>query len=330
MNGSGLQNPEGVISGSFKFKPEIDAAINEFRDLNVIIRAPEIGWLYAPVTGLIVVTNEESFQPLPNERHMMAGDVEAEFLDQLDKSDFVYVMNPEGYLGDMSIFEIGYAHGIRKQMYASNPLNFDALGIRDPKMINLLRTSVAVMSPAAAAQDIHLRLATGRGSSPAINPSVAERNRFDQVSSLKSSPSTALGYIAEGALMRHDNKLLLVEDGRWEHERLTIPGTRVRTGERRATALERLMEDKMGVEIASIAHFVTSFMLPESGYNMPVDSDIFVFDDHIVDLRSEQVKPRRGILPVWVSNVEAEALIDSGQVEPNAAKLITSYLRTAA
>lgn len=330
MNRPEPQSPEGVISGSFKFKPEIDAAITEFRDLNVIIRAPEIGWLYAPATGLVIVSNEERFQPLPNERHLMAGDVEAEFLDQLDKSDFVYIMNPEGYIGDMSIFEIGYAHGIRKRMYASNPLDFNTLGIRDPKMINLLHTSVSVMSPAVAARDMYTRMATRKGYPLVTNSSEAKGVRSERDNRQASSLSTALGYVAEGALMRHGDRLLLVEDGRWEHNRLTIPGTRVRTGERRVTALNRLAEEKMGVKIASIAHFVTSFMLPESGYSTPVDSDTFVFDDHIVELRSEQVKPRRGIVPIWVSNAEAEALINSGQVEPNAAKLIASYLRTAA
>nr|MCW1908804.1 hypothetical protein [Candidatus Saccharibacteria bacterium] len=82
MSSFGIENPEGVISGSFKFKPEIDAAIDEFRDLNVIIRAPEIGWLFKPNNGLIVVTNEDRFQPLPSEQRMMAHEVEAEFLEE--------------------------------------------------------------------------------------------------------------------------------------------------------------------------------------------------------------------------------------------------------
>lgn len=330
MSSFGIENPEGVISGSFKFKPEIDAAIDEFRDLNVIIRAPEIGWLFKPNNGLIVVTNEDRFQPLPSEQRMMAHEVEAEFLEELEKSDFVYVMNPEGYIGDMSIFEIGYAQGIRKPMYASHPLNFDALGIHDPKMIGLLQTTVPVMSPAAAAQDIRSRHAMDRATQSAAGSATLTDTQHGQSRGNHFDLPATVGYIAEGAIMRYDNRLLLVEDGRWQHNRLTIPGTTVRTGERREAALQRLIENKMGAGIADIAHFATSFMLPQSGYNRPVDSDAFVFDDHVVDLSSERVQPRTGVHPHWVSSAELEDLVNSGQVEPNAATLLLNYLQTAA
>lgn len=322
--------PEGVISGSFKFKPEIDSAINEFRDLNVIIRAPEIGWLYVPTNGLIVATNDERFQPLPNEQHMMAGEVEAEFLAQLDRSDFVYVMNTESYVGDMSIFEIGYAQGIKKPIYASNPLDFHTLGIHDPKMIDLLSSSIPIMSPTEAAQDMHAKLAFADSVAPLAGPLSPASSPFEQAIRRGHVLPRTVGHIAEGAIMRHGNRVMLVEDGRWRGEQLTIPGTRVRAGERRRAALERLLEQKVGAEIESVAHFATSFMIPESGYKGAIDSDTFVFDDHVVDLRSERVRPRTGISPVWASCSEVEELISSGQLEPNAASLLANYLRNAA
>lgn len=36
------------ISGSFKFKPEIDRLIEEFQDLHVKVLSPEKGWLAVP------------------------------------------------------------------------------------------------------------------------------------------------------------------------------------------------------------------------------------------------------------------------------------------
>lgn len=324
------RSPEGVISGSFKFKPEIDSAINEFRDLNVIIRAPEIGWLYVPTSGLIVATTNEQFQPLPNEQHMLAGEVEAAFLEQLDKSDFVYVMNPESYIGDMSIFEIGYTKGIKKPIYASNPINFHSLGGRDPKMIELLRTTIPVMTPAEAARDMHNRIAfleqnysNDRHSSPSIRSLQRDVSRF----ALPLPPHAT--HIAEGAIMRSGKRVMLVEDGRWKGEQLTIPGTRVRSSERRAAALERLIHEKIGADISSLTHFATSFMIPDSGYNGPVDADRFVFDDHVIDLKSEQIRPHNDIRSVWLSTTEVEELIDKGEIEPNATVLLTDYLEKA-
>jgi hypothetical protein len=330
MDELGMRSPEGVISGSFKFKPEIDAAIDEFRDLNVIIRAPEVGWLYVPARGLIVATSDEQFLPLPNEQHMMAGEVEAAFLDQLDQSDFVYVMNSEGYIGDMSIFEIGYSRGMRKPIYASNPLNFHALGIHDPKMIDLLKTSVPVMSPAEVSRDMHRRLANCETATPQAETSSAVNRPFSSASAYDLLLPPPVGHIAEGAILRFGKKVLLVADGRWQGERLTIPGTRVRPGERRAGALQRLMEAKMGADVGAVAHFATSFMIPKSGYSKSVDPDTFVFDDHLVDVRSEHLQPMPGIVPMWVSSTEVEALITSCQIEPNAATLLANYLKTAA
>ncbi len=320
--------PEAVITGSFKFKPEIDAAINEFRDLNVIIRAPEIGWLFVPSRGLVVATKAEQFQPLPSEQYMMAGEVEAEFLAQLDQADFVYVINPERYLGAMSIFEIGYSRGVRKPIYASNELDFHALGIHDPKIIELMRASVPIMSPSEAARDIREKLAL-IDSSPSDGIYPTDHSSTVLTGRLNTEVANVIN-IAEGAIMRLGNRVMLVADGRWEDEKLTIPGTRVRPGEQKAKALRRLLESKIGADAVEIAHFATSFMIPESGYDGPIDPDKFVFNDHVVDLRSEHVQPRPGVQPVWVSNSELENLINSNQVEPNAAKLLANYLRSAA
>lgn len=327
MNEYDPRFPEGVISGSFKFKPEIDSAINEFRDLNVIIRAPEIGWLYVPTSGLIVSTANEQFQPLPSERNMLAGEVEAAFLEQLDRSDFVYIMNPEGYIGDMSIFEIGYSRGIKKPIYASNPINFSALGIHDPKMIELLIVSMPVMTPTEAAQDIYNRLTYSKESYFNNEHSALSINNSRTKSSFLPLPASS--HIAEGALMRRGKQVMLVKDGRWKGERLTIPGTRVRSGEQRSVALKRLIQEKIGADIIKLAHFATSFMIPNSGYNGRINPDKFIFDDHIVDLRSDRVQPRNGIHPIWVSTEEIEALIDKGEIEPNATTLLTDYLQKA-
>lgn len=98
-----------VISGSFfKFKPEIDLMIDHFTDLGVTVLAPDKGWLYIPPARLHRLEDRQ-FRPLPKERGMSIREIEDSFLEALSRSDFVYVVNPEGYVGDTVCFEMGFA-----------------------------------------------------------------------------------------------------------------------------------------------------------------------------------------------------------------------------
>ncbi len=98
-----------VVSGSFlKFKPEIDLAIDELSNLGVVVLAPEKGWLLKP-SSTIVTPKGEFFRPLQSEQGMTPKQVEDSFLKALSLSDFVYVVNPDGYVGNMVSMEIGFA-----------------------------------------------------------------------------------------------------------------------------------------------------------------------------------------------------------------------------
>lgn len=111
------RNLEAAISGSFKFKPEIDELIDEFADYNVTVLEPAKGWLYIPSRRII----EVGFRPLPNERGLDIDQIEGNFLAAVDKSDFLYVNNLESYLGQSMVFEIGYAHGAKKPIFTRRP-----------------------------------------------------------------------------------------------------------------------------------------------------------------------------------------------------------------
>lgn len=101
------------VSGSFfKFKKEIDTTIDEFRGLGFTVLAPDKGWLYIPKH--LIGTLDLKFRPLPTERGMDSGQIEDSFLESIRKSNFLYVDNHEGYIGDSVSLEIGFtiAHGI--------------------------------------------------------------------------------------------------------------------------------------------------------------------------------------------------------------------------
>lgn len=137
-------NPEltCVISGSFKFKPEIDAAIDELKDYNVHVTSPGKGWLYTP--KLAVVKNV-GIRPLPDERYMEIDQIEPNFLYHMDNSHFVYLHNQEGYAGDMVCFELGWAMGGNKPIYAKERLNYYAMQWDNPYTFSALEEYVKVL-----------------------------------------------------------------------------------------------------------------------------------------------------------------------------------------
>lgn len=116
-----------MISGSFKFKPEIDAMHEEFRDHGVVVIAPDTGWLFLPRFSLVLPGDSDfGFRPLPSERRMSGpGEIERVFLQQLAESDFVYFCTPEGYAGNSVALEFGYALGLDKPMYGLEPMDVD-------------------------------------------------------------------------------------------------------------------------------------------------------------------------------------------------------------
>lgn len=107
-----------MVSGSIKkHKPEIDRTIRQFDDLGVRVLAPETGWIARPVWEVLRLP-QGGFYPLPSERGMSAGAVEDNFLASLGRADFVYVENPEGYVGNSVALEIGFGLFLGKPIFS--------------------------------------------------------------------------------------------------------------------------------------------------------------------------------------------------------------------
>ena len=134
--------------------------------------------------------------------------------------------------------------------------------------------------------------------------------------------------VAVGGIIRHRDRLLLVEDGRWPDNQLTVPGTTVRANETREVALRRALTDKFGLDANHVTPLRTGFMLNGSGYTKPIET--VVFDDRMISASSERTQPQAGLVTHWVSPTEAQALAEAGQVEPNAVLLVSEYLARAA
>jgi hypothetical protein len=114
-----------VISGSFKFKPEIDEIYDELQDNNIQVRAPEKGWLYMVRRQIIRLEEAGTLRPLPSEKDMPTAMIEQEFIRQLHLSDFVYLANFEDYVGASTAFEIGSVMAGQKPIYTHKPLDIE-------------------------------------------------------------------------------------------------------------------------------------------------------------------------------------------------------------
>lgn len=111
-----------VISGSFKFKPEIDEAYDELMDNGIEVLSPEKGWLYLPPHRRLQIEQTGEGRPLPSEQGMTLPQIEDSFLSELGRASFVYLVNMGGYMGESTFLEIGHALGHKKPLYAQQPL----------------------------------------------------------------------------------------------------------------------------------------------------------------------------------------------------------------
>jgi hypothetical protein len=96
-----------TVSGSFsKFKPEIDSAIDELTALGVRVLSPAKGW--SPSTKILTLESLQ-FRPLPTELGLSIRQIQDQHLHAIAGSDFLYIVNPNGYLGNSVCMEIGFA-----------------------------------------------------------------------------------------------------------------------------------------------------------------------------------------------------------------------------
>lgn len=107
-----------VISGSFKFKREIDLAREEFEDLGTLVLDPP--------KGGIIKTREDGFSPLLEEIHLPIEVIENSFLYSIRRSDLLYIVNIDGYIGEVVGMEIGFTKALKKPMFAKRPFNISA------------------------------------------------------------------------------------------------------------------------------------------------------------------------------------------------------------
>jgi nucleoside 2-deoxyribosyltransferase len=99
-----------VISGSFrKFYKEIVWVIEEFEKCGIEVISPKKSKILNAKDGFVFLATDET-----NDIKML----EEKHLQEIEKSDFLYIYNPVGYIGKSVAFELGWAVALKKPIYS--------------------------------------------------------------------------------------------------------------------------------------------------------------------------------------------------------------------
>lgn len=152
-----------TILGSFRFKREIDLVREELEDNGVQVLGPEKGTIFSPPARRQILIAEEAdrFKPMRSERNIPIKVIEDGFLRCIANSDFVYLVDVEGYLGQVVSMEMGAAIAWGIPVYAQAPV--DESLETDPMWRQEMRTRIKVMSASDATAVFRAELAEADG-----------------------------------------------------------------------------------------------------------------------------------------------------------------------
>lgn len=100
-----------VVSGSFnRFFPEVQETVGSMIGLGITVLSPRITKHVNIHSGFVMLEGDKG----------SPGQIEKRHLHAISKSDFLYIVNPEGYIGESVALEVGYALSKGVPVYALN------------------------------------------------------------------------------------------------------------------------------------------------------------------------------------------------------------------
>lgn len=114
--------PTCVVLGGFRFKDKIDEVIDEFETAGISVLAPNKGKVVKidPEWNYAILDTDVEDDPLK---------LVAQFMECLTRADFIYIVNPGGYIGLTVASEMGFAMGRGLPLYT-----MELLDINDPDL----------------------------------------------------------------------------------------------------------------------------------------------------------------------------------------------------
>lgn len=293
-----------VIHGSFrKHFAEIQQAAEIFRSAGIQVLAPQLGELDSVRDGFALFEDERDLDPRLVELRYLHN------LKRLGQYGFSYFVNPEGYVGKSTSYELGIAQLMNTRCFFSNELSDHPAYLHKGSII-----SADSLADYILAHDV------------LPSPSLHRNER--QIHKLWQELMVPCSVVATGAIIEHQSRrnsgekeILLVKTHKWGH-RYSIVGGKVRRNERLSDALIREVLEETCLQGEVGRHICTFDQIQDSGYYRGGVQHIFV--DNAVSVASKRVKLNYEAQDyVWVRASEALATLD---IEPNARTTLQAYV----
>lgn len=293
-----------VIHGSFsKHFAEIKHASEIFSQAGIAVLAPKNTDITAVENGFAYFAGEEQEDPRFIELRYLHN------VKNLRSNGFSYFVNPHGYIGKTTSYELGIAQ------LTNVPCFFQAKPVGHPAYLH----ANSIWQPEGLAEFIST---VGQLPSPKI-----KRNE-KMIHKLWEDLMVPGSVIAVGGIIEHENArrkekdLLLVKTHKWGN-RYSIIGGKVRRNERLDGALAREIKEEIGLAAHVGDHLATFDQFKDSGYYIAGFQQIFV--DNIVSVGSKRVQLNDEAQDyVWAPASIALTQLD---IEPNARHTLELYAK---
>jgi ADP-ribose pyrophosphatase YjhB (NUDIX family) len=292
-----------VIHGSFsKHFAEIQHAAKVFSGAGIEVLAPKRGELVGDTEGFALFEDELDQDPRLIELLYLHN------LKKLGENGFSYFVNPKGYIGKSTSYELGIAQLTNTRCFFSHALSDLAAYVQKDSL----------WSAEALADFI-----TANDKLPSPRVKQNEKNIHQLWIDLMVPGSV----VATGAIIEHQprssrkaKEILLVKTHKWG-DRYSIVGGKVRRNERLQETLLREVKEETKLRGEVGAHICTFDQIKNSGYYQKGTQHIFV--DNIVQVKSKKVVLNDEAQDyIWALPSEALEQLD---IEPNARTTVELY-----
>lgn len=119
------------IIGSFrKFYDEIVAVIHEFEQAGIEVSSPKASCVINPGADFVILASDN--------KELTPEQIQIKVFENERESDFVYVWNPGGYLGQTTCYEIGRIQADNKPIYfKEKPNGIIITGVKDEHIMSV-------------------------------------------------------------------------------------------------------------------------------------------------------------------------------------------------
>lgn len=290
-----------VIHGSFsKHFDEIQRVYTLFNQAGIEVLAPKNSELVAQTNGFALFNDEVNLDPRLIELQYLHK------INQLGNSGFSYFVNPEGYIGKSTSYELAVAQLTNTRCFFMEQL------VDHPAYIH----KDTILSP----ENLVDYIIQNRDFP---NPKIPQNEK--QIHALWEDLMVPGSVVAAGAIIEREVKdkkeILLVKTHKWGG-RYSIVGGKVRRNERLDSALLREVFEETGLSGKVGKHITTFDQIKNSGYYKSGVQHIFV--DNVVKVVNKKIVLNQEAQKyIWAEPSEAIQHLD---IEPNAKHTLKMYV----